>query len=104
MRGRFFLLRFPSQQIHMKKQIKILLVDDNRDILEAVQLLLEDAGYTVLAVDNGEYLEHLDKHLPDIILLDMLLSGKDGKELIKILKSQDVTKHIPIILNSAHPQ
>ena len=41
--------------------------------------------------------------LPDILLLDMLLSGKDGREITKQLKSQDSTKHIPIILFSAYP-
>ncbi len=88
-----------------KLNTKILLVDDNRDILEAVQLLLEDAGYSVLAIDNGEYVEHLNKNpLPDIILLDMLLSGKDGTQLITKLKADQLTKNIPVILNSAHPQ
>ena len=90
----------------MKKQAKtVLLVEDNRDLLEAVQILLEDADYTVLAVDNGDYVERLGKdNLPDIILLDMLLSGKDGRELARLLKSQEHTRNIPIILNSAHPQ
>lgn len=90
----------------MKKPTKtILLVDDNRDILEAVQLLLEDKGYTVIAVDNGDYFNNLDiQNLPDIILLDMLLSGKDGREIIHMLKNQKFTQHIPIILNSAHPE
>ncbi len=90
----------------MKDQAKkVLLVEDNRDLLEAVQILLEDAGYAVSAVDNGDYLERLEKgNLPDIILLDMLLSGRDGRELARFLKSQEYTKEIPIIMNSAHPQ
>jgi CheY-like chemotaxis protein len=87
-----------------KQPKKILLVDDNPDILEAVQLLLEDAGYLVVT-DNGERVEHLSEpDLPDIILMDMLLSGKDGRDVIKFLKSQNHTKKIPVILNSAHPQ
>lgn len=82
----------------------ILLVDDNLDILEAVQFLLEDAGHTVIPVENGDYLDNLDpKNLPDLILLDMLLSGKDGGEIAKKLKSSSATKHIPIIMVSAHP-
>jgi CheY-like chemotaxis protein len=89
----------------MAKHTKtILLVDDNLDILEAVQYLLEDAGHTVIPVENGEYLENLDtKNLPDLILLDMLLSGKDGGEIAHSLKQNNVTKHIPIIMVSAHP-
>lgn len=89
----------------MKKEPKtILLVDDNTDILEAVELLLEDAGYKVM-IDTGETVTNLPKdNLPDIILMDLLLSGKDGRDIIRLLKSQPQTKHIPIILNSAHPQ
>jgi len=41
--------------------------------------------------------------LPDLILLDVLLSGKDGREIVKQLKSQEETKSIPIIMFSAHP-
>ncbi|HEV2339744.1 MAG TPA: response regulator [Patescibacteria group bacterium] len=88
----------------MKKQT-VLLIDDNRDILEAVQLLLEDAGYIVQVIDNGDYATHIDKnHLPDVIFLDMLLSGCDGRTIIHQFKTREDTKHIPIILNSAHPQ
>lgn len=88
----------------MSKSKTILLVDDNLDILEAVQYLLEDAGHTVIPVENGEYLDTLNKeNLPDLILLDMLLSGKDGGEIAYKLKHNNVTKHVPIIMVSAHP-
>ncbi|MDE2026156.1 MAG: response regulator [Patescibacteria group bacterium] len=88
----------------MLKSKTILLVDDNLDILEAVQYLLEDAGHRVIPVENGEYLESLSKeNLPDLILLDMLLSGKDGGEIAYKLKHNELTKHVPIIMVSAHP-
>ncbi len=81
----------------------ILIVDDNYDILESVQLLLEDFGFNVVISDNGSYLDNLgNNNLPDIILLDLLLSGKDGRDIIHKLKSQKNIKHIPIILMSAH--
>jgi CheY-like chemotaxis protein len=41
--------------------------------------------------------------LPDLVLLDMLLSGKDGREIVRQLKSDEKTKHIPVIMFSAHP-
>src|SRR6266446_2005179 len=83
----------------------ILLVDDSLDILEAVKLILEDGGYDVWARDKGEYLEDLHKQvrLPDLIILDMLLSGKDGRELATALKNNSRTRPIPIIMLSAHP-
>ena len=86
------------------KQKKILVVDDEPDILEFLQELLEQEGYTVAITDKAEYVEKLhDGDLPDLILIDVLLSGKDGYEMVKHLKSQEETKHIPAIMFSAHP-
>lgn len=83
---------------------KLLVVDDEPDILEFLQVILEDEGYAVITSDKGEYLEQLHNGgLPDLILVDVLLSGKDGREIVKYLKSQEETKHIPIIMFSAHP-
>jgi DNA-binding response OmpR family regulator len=86
----------------MKK--KILVVDDEPDILEFLKEILEEEGYTVATTDKGEYVEELHNGgLPQLILLDMLLSGKDGREIVKHLKRQEETKHIPVIMFSAHP-
>jgi len=86
------------------KQKKIFVVDDEPDILEFLQELLEQEGYTVAITDKAEYVEKLhDVGLPDLILLDVLLSGKDGREIVKRLKSQEETRHIPVIMFSAHP-
>lgn len=86
------------------KQKKILVVDDEPDILEFLQVILEEEGYFVITTDKGEYLEQLHNGgLPQLILLDVLLSGKDGREVARYLKSQEETKHIPIIMFSAHP-
>jgi len=83
---------------------KILVVDDESDILEFLQIILEEEGYDVLTSDKGEFLEQLHNGgLPNLILVDVLLSGKDGREIVKHLKSQDETKHIPVIMFSAHP-
>lgn len=85
---------------------KILVVDDDLDILDALKFALEDAGYEVTTTEKGEYAENLrdtNGGLPDVIILDVLLSGKDGRLICQKLKSQDDTKHIPIIMISAHP-
>ena len=83
---------------------KILVVDDEPDILEFVQAILEDEGYMVATTSKGEYVETLHNGgLPDLIVLDVLLSGKDGRAIARQLKSQENTKHIPIIMFSAHP-
>lgn len=84
----------------------ILVVDDDPDILDALRLLLEDEGYRVQTTEKGEYAESLrdgNGDLPDLIILDVLLSGRDGRVICRTLKSQDETAHIPIVMISAHP-
>ena len=91
----------------MEQQVKkILVVDDDPDILDALQFMLEDAGYEVKTTEKGEYAENLhdtNSGLPDVIILDVLLSGKDGRLICQKLKSQEETQRIPIIMISAHP-
>ena len=85
---------------------KILVVDDDPDILDALQITLEDAGYDVTTTEKGDYAENLrdtNGGFPDVIILDVLLSGKDGRIICQKLKSQENTRHIPIIMISAHP-
>jgi len=85
---------------------KILVVDDDPDILDALQFMLEDAGYEVATTEKGDYAENLhdtNGGLPDVIILDVLLSGKDGRLICQRLKGQEETRHIPIIMISAHP-
>jgi len=85
---------------------KILAIDDDPDILDAIKFTLEGEGYEVTVSEKGEYAGNLqDKNggIPDLIILDVLLSGKDGRTICKNLKSKDDTKHIPIIMISAHP-
>lgn len=81
----------------------ILVVDDDAGILEALQAMLAYAGYEVVT-DTGETLqEKIYTYQPDLLLLDVLLSGQDGREITKQLKAQKATEHLPIILLSAHP-
>ena len=79
-----------------------MVIDDDESILEVMHIVLESEGYDVETSLNIQPLQHLNGTLPDLILLDVLLSGEDGIEICKRLKSQQTTKHIPIILLSAH--
>ena len=81
---------------------KILVVDDDEGILEVVQIVLEGEGYRVQTSLNGESLQNLKDDMPDLILLDVLLSGEDGRSICKRLKGDVKTAHIPIIVLSAH--
>jgi CheY-like chemotaxis protein len=88
------------------RQTRVLVVDDDPDILDAIRFLLEDEGYAVTTTEKGEYAENLhdgNGGLPDLIILDVLLSGKDGRTICQQLKNRPDTKHIPIIMISAHP-
>lgn len=94
------------KKINKSLETTILVIDDNADILDALSLLLSENGYHVITSEKGDYAENLKNHegdLPDLIIMDVLLSGKDGRQITRILKNDDHTKHIPIILISAHP-
>lgn len=84
-----------------KRVKKILVADDDLAICEAVQFMLEEEGYRVETMLRGERLYKLDKELPDLLLLDIWLSGQDGREICKYLKRKASTKHMPIIMISA---
>jgi CheY-like chemotaxis protein len=82
---------------------KILVVDDDPYIIKGLQILLRNAGYTVELVQKGqEVVPHATTFMPDIILLDVMLGGMDGREITQTLKSDPKTKNIPIILISAN--
>jgi CheY-like chemotaxis protein len=84
----------------------ILVVDDDAGILDAMRALFESEDYQVETCEKGDYVESLREKtgpLPDLIVLDVLLSGKDGREICRTLKSDDATRHIPVVMISAHP-
>lgn len=81
---------------------RILVADDDQAILDATKLLLEYEGYEVMTASDGDTVRKIYSDLPDIILLDIWLSGTDGAEIARFLKEQEHTRHIPIILFSAN--
>ena len=84
---------------------KILICEDDRGILDVVKLILENEGYIVFQADRKDSMYQLiPQHKPDTILLDIWISGHDGAEITKELKSQEATSHIPIVLMSANSQ
>lgn len=79
----------------------IFIVDDDPAILESLKMLLELEGYRTEVAQSSKKLYALSGNYPDLILLDIWLSGEDGRDVSKYLKSHAPTKHIPIILFSA---
>ena len=81
---------------------KILVVDDEPDALELIAFNLKNAGLEVLTAENGDQALRLARaHLPDLILLDLMLPEVDGLEVCKILRRDAATSAIPIIMVTA---
>jgi DNA-binding response OmpR family regulator len=83
-------------------QYRVLVVDDDREIVRLVQGYLEQAGYRVLcAYDGGEALRILRAEKPDLLLLDLMLPNRDGWEITRILRGDPVLSEIPLIMVTA---
>jgi len=81
---------------------KILAVDDDNDILDVIRIILEDEGYEVFTLANGkQVLELVEEKVPDLILLDVMLGGLDGRDICRELKAHEVFKKIPVVMISA---
>lgn len=83
---------------------KILVVDDDPDVLEAISIILEANGYEVVTARDGlEGLDKLKEEKPDLMILDLLMPKMDGFEVCKELKDPRRAKyaHIPIIILSS---
>lgn len=80
----------------------VLIVDDDPGILLSLDFLMKKAGFTVLvARDGDEALQLVADHLPDAILLDIMMPGVDGYEVCKTVKSNPKWSHAKIIMLSA---
>ncbi len=86
----------------MEEKKKIMLVDDDPDFVDAVKTVLEGADFDVtVAYDGEECLEKIEGVDPDLVVLDVMMPGKDGYEVCEILKEKDSTMEIPVILLTA---
>lgn len=82
----------------------ILLIDDDPDVRTVISRMLQKQGYRVeTASCREEALARLEEGLPSLILLDVLLSGADGRDFCRELKTSVATRSIPVIMFSGHP-
>jgi DNA-binding response OmpR family regulator len=81
---------------------KIMVADDDPAIVDALQILLEDEGYDVTTTVNGDKISRMNGSRPDLLLLDIWMSGVNGGDICKQLKCTDDTKDIPVIMISAN--
>ena len=81
---------------------KILVADDNSGIVDVMQIVLENEGFEVITTMNGKNILKLCEQKPDLIFLDVWMSGVDGNVICKQIKANDDFKHIPVIIFSAN--
>ncbi len=80
----------------------VLVIEDNREILENTIEILELEGYSTLSASNGlEGIQQAQQHIPDIILCDIMMPEADGYEVLRTLKSNPETANIPFIYLTA---
>jgi DNA-binding response OmpR family regulator len=86
-------------------QKKVLIVDDEVDLVETLRFSLENEGFTILVSYDGEdALNQARKENPDLILLDLMLPKLDGYKVCRLLKFDERYKHIPILMLTAKTQ
>ncbi len=84
---------------------RIFVIDDDKDLLKVVKSLLVKRGFDVSVYSDWELADNdMKKYEPQLILLDVFLSGVDGFDVCKKLKSNFNTRHIPILIFSAYPR
>ncbi|MEO9211191.1 MAG: response regulator [Ginsengibacter sp.] len=83
---------------------KILIIDDNEDIVSLLKTMLQIKGYKVLMkMDIIDLEKFIKVTMPDLIIMDMLLSGADGRKICTSLKNNSLFSLIPVLMISAHP-
>ena len=86
----------------MEEEKKILVVDDNLAILEMLDEVLSYYGYNVSTLSRAEKVfDRIDEYRPDLILMDIMLAGMDGRNICRAIKSVEKVSNIPVILISA---
>lgn len=80
----------------------IMVIDDAVHILELVKYNLEREGYRVITCETGEEgLKEIERELPDLVILDLMLPGMDGLEICKIIRKETATMHLPVLMLTA---
>lgn len=84
---------------------RILCVDDEPEMVELLRLILGSRGYEIIGVRSGqEALETLERESVDLILLDLMMPGMDGWEVVRRLRANEATASIPVIVVTAKSQ
>ncbi|MEO7048575.1 MAG: response regulator, partial [Ferruginibacter sp.] len=81
---------------------RLLILDDSEDLLWILKIFFEGKGYTVKSLPDADKIYSvIDTFYPDLLLMDVLLNGNDGRDICQKLRSNSHTKHLGILLTSA---
>ena len=81
---------------------KILIVDDEPDIVDLLKIRIGSANYGIVTAEDGQdALEKIEQDIPDLLVLDIMMPKIDGYTLFKMLRTSPKYKHIPIIILTA---
>jgi len=97
--------RRSTERVKLPDDATILIVDDSRTAIAVLKKTLEPTGYSIISAATGE--EGIDMaklHQPDLILMDIIMPGLNGFQATRILRKEETTKDIPIIIISGNEQ
>lgn len=84
---------------------RVVVVDDDKEIREIITFVLARNGFEVTSASNGQQLHAmLVQFIPDLIILDVMMPGEDGYQICNTLQSNPQTRHIPVIIMTAHAE
>jgi DNA-binding response OmpR family regulator len=84
---------------------RVVVIEDDPEMIELVKLILAKDGYDVVGSDNGrDGLNLIEEHQPNAVLLDLMMPGMDGWEVYQSMKAHDMMKTIPVIIITAKAQ
>ena len=88
-----------------KESKRLAYIEDESEMIDLVRIILGRRGYTVLGANGGrEGLELVRKELPDLVLLDLMMPDMDGWDVYHQIKSEELTRDIPVIVITAKAQ
>jgi len=94
-----------EERVKLPADATILIVDDSRTAIAILTKVLEPTGYSIISAANGEEgIEMAKIHQPDFILMDVIMPGLNGFQATRILRKEETTKDIPIIIISGNEQ
>ena len=97
--------RRSKERVKLPEHATVLIVDDSRTAIAVLKRILEPTGYDIIsAADGEEGIDMAKLHKPDLILMDVIMPGLNGFQATRILRKEEITKDIPIIIISGNEQ